>query len=286
MPTADYYKTLGVSKDAKDAALKKAYRKLALKFHPDKNQGDPTAEAKFKDISEAYEVLSDSHKRQIYDAGFDPNSNSPASGGGGGTSSVSGTFSAPTQRPCVSDCAAGHAAGTDPFRIFEEFFQEFNGRGAGGNFRTFHFGGMGGMGGMSGRRAMPHEADNDVLPAGTSVRVKGLRNDRQLNDAQVRLWATGNFSASTIVCTLTVSFLVVVRYQGQIQEYDEVTKRYTVMVQVMGPFMNQITGVRLEASHLLQLVSGVELVGITSQPQLNGRTGTLASCSRCLPCDC
>jgi DnaJ-class molecular chaperone len=96
MPTADYYKTLGVSKDAKDDALKKAYRKLALKFHPDKNQGDPTAEAKFKDISEAYEVLSDSRKRQIYDAGFDPNSNSPANGsGGGGTSSLVALSSTP-----------------------------------------------------------------------------------------------------------------------------------------------------------------------------------------------
>lgn len=72
--------------------------------------------------------------------------------------------------------------------------------------------------------------------------------------------------------------------QGQIQEYDEVTKRYTVMVQVMGPFMNQITGVRLEASHLLQMVSGVELVGITSQPQLNGRTGQLRCTLRQLSC--
>ena len=59
------------------------------------------------------------------------------------------------------------------------------------------------------------------------------------------------------------------------------------MVQVMGPFMNQITGVRLEASHLLQLVSGVELVGISSQPQLNGQTGQnrsfsqLSSCAHC-----
>ncbi len=91
------------------------------------------------------------------------------------------------------------------------------------------------------------------------------------------------FSASTIVCTLTVSPPALVWCQGQIQEYDEVTKRYTVMVQVMGPFMNQITGVRLEASYMLQLVSGVELVGITSQPQLNGRTGALAVCPKHLP---
>lgn len=81
MPRQDYYKTLGVPRDAADDQLKRAYRKLALKFHPDKNQGNPEAEAKFKDISEAYEVLSDSRKRQIYDAGADPNSNLPASAG-------------------------------------------------------------------------------------------------------------------------------------------------------------------------------------------------------------
>eukprot|EP01043_Picozoa_sp_COSAG02_P001846 COSAG02_NODE_40_length_47766_cov_88.053119_11_plen_120_part_00 len=106
MPTADYYKTLGVDRDAEDDALKKAYRKLALKFHPDKNQGDPTAEAKFKDISEAYEVLSDSRKRQIYDAGFDPNSNSPASGG---ACSFSGNLlcrPAPARPPAPSDSAS------------------------------------------------------------------------------------------------------------------------------------------------------------------------------------
>ena len=139
---------------------------------------------------------------------------------------------------------------------------------------------------MGGRRAMPHEAEHDVLPAGTSVRVKGLRNDRHLNDAQVRQCVKGNVSVASTVCTLTLQSCAHACYQGQIQDYDEVTRRYTVMVQVMGPFMNQITGVRLEASHLLQLVSGVELLGITSQPQLNGRTGRLASYSRHPQSDC
>ena len=59
----DYYETLGVSKDATNEQIKKAYRKLALKYHPDRNQGDKGAEAKFKDISEAYAVLSDPEKR-------------------------------------------------------------------------------------------------------------------------------------------------------------------------------------------------------------------------------
>lgn len=63
----DYYEVLGVSKDADDATLKKAYRKLAKKYHPDTNPGDKEAEAKFKEASEAYAVLSDADKRRQYD---------------------------------------------------------------------------------------------------------------------------------------------------------------------------------------------------------------------------
>ena len=64
----DFYKILGVAKDASDADIKKAYRKLARQYHPDTNSGDTAAEKKFKDISEAYSVLSDPDERQQYDA--------------------------------------------------------------------------------------------------------------------------------------------------------------------------------------------------------------------------
>ena len=63
----DYYEVLGVSKDADDAAIKKAYRALAKKYHPDMNPGDAEAEKKFKEASEAYAVLSDAEKRRQYD---------------------------------------------------------------------------------------------------------------------------------------------------------------------------------------------------------------------------
>ncbi len=63
----DYYEILGVSRDADSAAIKKAYRKLALKYHPDRNPGDKEAEERFKAATEAYEVLSDAEKRQVYD---------------------------------------------------------------------------------------------------------------------------------------------------------------------------------------------------------------------------
>ena len=92
MAKADYYEILGINKDASEAEIKSAFRKAAKQYHPDLHPGDAEAEKKFKEINEAYEVLSDKEKRARYDqfghAGVDPNFGAGAGGGayGGGVS--------------------------------------------------------------------------------------------------------------------------------------------------------------------------------------------------------
>jgi molecular chaperone DnaJ len=87
MAKRDYYEVLGVPKNASEDEIKKAYRKLAMKYHPDRNQGDAEAEVKFKEAKEAYEMLSDAEKRGAYDqfghAGVDPNMRGGAGGAQG-----------------------------------------------------------------------------------------------------------------------------------------------------------------------------------------------------------
>jgi molecular chaperone DnaJ len=94
MAKRDYYEVLGVNKDASEDEIKKAYRKLAMKFHPDRNPDNPKAEEHFKEAKEAYEVLTDGNKRAAYDhyghAGVDPSAGAGAGAGFGGFSDAFG----------------------------------------------------------------------------------------------------------------------------------------------------------------------------------------------------
>ena len=118
MAKRDYYEILEVTRETEADGIKKSYRRLAIKYHPDKNPGDKTAEEKFKELSEAYEILSTPEKRAAYDqyghAAFDPRARARGGGGGGG-----GGFH-------------------DPFDIFREVF---GGAGGGSIFENI-FGGQ------------------------------------------------------------------------------------------------------------------------------------------------
>lgn len=115
MAKQDYYELLGVSRGASADEIKKAYRKLAVKYHPDKNPGDKAAEEKFKEISEAYEVLKDDKKKAMYDQ----YGHAAFSGGAGMAGGRQGGFQ-------------------DPFDLFREVF---GGGGGGGIFDSFFGGG-------------------------------------------------------------------------------------------------------------------------------------------------
>jgi molecular chaperone DnaJ len=107
MAKRDYYEVLGLAKGASEDEIKKAYRKLAMKHHPDRNQGDDAkaAEEKFKEVKEAYEMLSDEQKRAAYDqyghAGVDPN--------GGGFRAAGRKASAALPRPSATSSATSSA---------------------------------------------------------------------------------------------------------------------------------------------------------------------------------
>ena len=131
MAKRDYYEVLGVGKSADQDTIKKAYRKLAVKYHPDRNPGDKEAEEKFKEATEAYEILSDEEKRPIYDQyGF---AGLEGMGGGAG------------------------AGGAQYSHAFHDFSDLFGGAGGGFSdiFDSIFGGGFGGGGARSSRRSGP-----------------------------------------------------------------------------------------------------------------------------------
>lgn len=134
----DFYSVLGVSKDVSEADLKKTYRKLARTYHPDSNQGDAKAEAKFKEISEAYSVLSDPEQRQEYDQIRAMGSGARFTAGGQGAGGFEDVFSA------FQQSRGARYTGTEDFDdIFSMFGQQGGGFGSGrfgqstGGFRGY-----------------------------------------------------------------------------------------------------------------------------------------------------
>jgi molecular chaperone DnaJ len=142
----DYYEILGVSRDASQDEIKKAYRKMAIKYHPDKNPGDKEAEKKFKEAAEAYEVLGNPDKRKKYDQFGHAGVKGGAGAGGGGF----------------------HGGGMTIEDIFEQFGDIFGGGGFGSAFSGFGgFSDFGEFGGATGRRRRSRRTSK-----GSNIRVK------------------------------------------------------------------------------------------------------------------
>lgn len=124
MASKDYYSILGVSKNATDVDIKKAYRKLALQHHPDRNKGNKESEEKFKEVTKAYEVLSDPQKRQTYDqfgeAAFEQGG--PGAGGPFGGFGQQGGQYGPFTYTYSNGGNFDFGGFSDPFEIFEQFF--------------------------------------------------------------------------------------------------------------------------------------------------------------------
>eukprot|EP01105_Mastigella_eilhardi_P013265 TRINITY_DN3013_c0_g1_i1.p1 TRINITY_DN3013_c0_g1~~TRINITY_DN3013_c0_g1_i1.p1 ORF type:complete len:370 (-),score=82.94 TRINITY_DN3013_c0_g1_i1:94-1203(-) len=151
----DYYAILGVSRNADETELKKAYRKLALKWHPDRNKGSKESTEKFKEIGEAYDVLSDPDKRAVYDQlgeeGLKAGAGATPPGGAGGFPSGFSQGPGGAQFFTFTSGGGGRHGGAgfrDPYDIFREFFGNSSGFSMGGDDEGM--GGMGGMGGMPG----------------------------------------------------------------------------------------------------------------------------------------
>jgi len=247
-----HYEVLGLNSSSSSTEVKKAYRKLAVRYHPDKNPGDKAAEEKFKEVSEAYEVLSDDAKRQQYDQfGSGGSGGFPGGMGGMGGGGFQFHSSGGGQDPREVFKMFFGEQGEDPFSVL---FGNSAGGGGGGMFGGMggdpffsQFGGGGGdpfasmMGGSFGRRQQQPPANKPgLLKNGTAVFVHSLNGARQHN---------GKI--------------------GKISGYDEQKDRYNV--DLGGNY------VALKVDNIQQLIKNVEIVGIESRPEYNGKRGSIVS---------
>ena len=171
MSSKDFYTILGVKRDASEAEIKKAYRKLALKWHPDKNpENKEAAEAKFKEVGEAFATLSDPEKRKLYDMG-----GADAVNGGAGAGFQTNSSNMPSGFSGFGDNSGGartfvfSSGGTNPHDIFKTFFGTQDPFSANNNNSSWSssdddmggFGGIPGMGmGMGGSSAFGRSPSN------------------------------------------------------------------------------------------------------------------------------
>lgn len=288
----DYYKVLGVAKDADVDSIKKAYKKLAIKYHPDKNPGDKEAEEMFKRIGEAYGVLSDKEKRTEYDQfGKVPPGQGPMPGGGGFPGAR--TMSEEDARRMFAQMFGSD----DPFAAFFGGLGGGGGRRRGGNGATrVQFGGspfgggfggfddmgggfgggmpggFGGMGGMGG--GFPGMGGMGGGFPGMGGRMPGGQRGSMSEGfpgggAHGRpTTSLGKMEAGTRIMIKNLQKAPELNGEmGEILQYDPATDRYVCQVEE-----NEY---KLKRENIQQIVDDVEVNGLQSNPELNGAMGTL-----------
>mmetsp|Transcript_44485 Transcript_44485/g.121246 ORF Transcript_44485/g.121246 Transcript_44485/m.121246 type:complete len:347 (+) Transcript_44485:103-1143(+) len=280
----DYYKRLGVARNATDKVLKKAYRKLALQYHPDKNPDDSSAEEKFKYINEAYDTLSNKDKRATYDmVGPDgmnsvPNGGEGFAGGGGMPSGFGGFGGAPGGVHFSSSAAnmgggrgGGGMSSDEAQRIFSMFFADEGGD----PFAGVRGGGMG-MGGGMGNPFMDMGGSGMGSPSpfmsfgvgGPGMNMHMPQQQRQQRPRRVERYDV--MKPGTYVRIKGLSSAAERNgTQGRVESYDDARGRYMVQVEGEGSTL------ALRPANLEQLVTGATVVAVTSDTSLNGRQGTV-----------
>ncbi|MEO5859636.1 MAG: molecular chaperone DnaJ [Pyrinomonadaceae bacterium] len=214
MAKTDYYKVLGVNKDAKADEIKKAYRRLARKYHPDVNPNDKAAEDKFKEVQSAYDILSDEKKRKTFDKfGYYNDNLDPDSPFGGGASA--GAAGAPGFDFSGFDFSSGTSQGGSSFRdIFSDLF------------------GGSGSGGATGARpapeppkAMPKKGRDIEIPLALSFEESftGLTTNLTVNRSEQcsRCLGAGDTGGPVVTCTTCKGTGQVTRTGGRLQFAQE-----------------------------------------------------------------
>jgi molecular chaperone DnaJ len=212
MAKKDYYQILGVKKDSKADEIKKAYRRLARKYHPDVNPNDKAAEDKFKEVQEAYDVLSDEKKRKVFDKfGYYNDNLDPDSPFGAGASA-----------------GAGNAPGFD----FSGFDFSQGGSGGGSRFSDIFSDLFGGSGGGAGTRtapepprAMPKKGRDIEIPLALSFEesFNGLTTNLTVNRSEQcsRCQGAGDTGGPVVTCTTCSGTGQVSRTGGRLQFAQE-----------------------------------------------------------------
>lgn len=270
----DFYAILGVARDADADALKKAYRKNAVRYHPDKFAGKPdadraAAEEKFKAVAEAYEVLSSNDKRQIYDlygedglkvgGGVPQGSGVPQGGGFQGMPGAHFNFS-----------TSGNGAGVqmDQARAEALFAQLFGGLGSKGGMRM---GGLtdtdddpfasllGGMHGMAGMAGGPGGGMGSLGGMGGMGGMAGTSKRRRASS----MIATDTLLPGTVVRLAGLSSAALNGSAGTVRDYDSPKERYVIN-------LSDGSSIAVKPCNVRQVVSDAKVIG-TSKEDLNGR---------------